>query len=72
MIKDENIYRVRTSIHLSVCLLLLLISNAVPGQEKVEKYGVYELTLKGSDAGNPFIGLRFTATFTHGAETFTP
>ncbi len=41
-------------------------------QEKVEKYGVFELTMKGADAGNPFIDLQLTATFKHNNEAFTP
>lgn len=41
-------------------------------QDKVEKYGVFELILKGSDAGNPFVDLTLTGTFTNGAETFVP
>lgn len=41
-------------------------------QDKIEKYGMYEITLKGSDAGNPFIGLRLTATFTNAKDSINP
>jgi hypothetical protein len=41
-------------------------------QERVEKHGMYEVVLKGNDAGNPFIDLELTATFTRGGETYTP
>jgi hypothetical protein len=52
--------------------LLATITTVLFAQDKVDKYGVYEATFKSSDAGNPFIGIRFTATFQHGNETFTP
>lgn len=52
--------------------ILLFFNSALVAQERVEKYGVFELTLKGSDAGNPFIDLQLTATFTQGNKTFTP
>lgn len=53
-------------------LLLILISAVLPAQDRVEKYGVFELELNSSDAGNPFIGVRLTATFQHGSKSYTP
>lgn len=57
-------------------LLLLLCAWAVcipaAAQQRVEQYGMYEVVLKGKDAGNPFIDLELTATFTRGGERFTP
>ncbi len=53
-------------------LSLLMLNTSVKAQEKVEKYDIFELTLKGTDAGNPFVDLALTATFTNGKESFTP
>lgn len=54
-------------------LLLLFSCSASPlAQERVEKYGVYEVVLKGLDAGNPFVDLELSATFTRGSERYTP
>ncbi|WP_288381111.1 DUF5605 domain-containing protein [uncultured Massilia sp.] len=53
--------------------LLLLSSLAIAhAQERVEKWGVYEVVLKGADAGNPFIDLELGATFTQGSESYAP
>ena len=35
----------------------------------VEQWDVFEVSLKGPDAGNPFLDVRLTATFTNGAVT---
>ncbi|MBP8604581.1 MAG: DUF5605 domain-containing protein [Phycisphaerae bacterium] len=40
--------------------------------ENVERWGVYELSLSGPAAGNPFIGIQFTAVFKHGDQVFEP
>ncbi len=57
-------------------LLLIIVitvkSITVIAQERVEKYGVFELTLKGTDAGNPFVDLALTGTFSNGKNSFTP
>lgn len=55
-----------------VLLLLLCGSASSLAQERVDKYGVYEIVLKGQDAGNPFIDLELSATFTKGAESVSP
>jgi hypothetical protein len=56
-------------------VLLLLIGSLCAdcfAADRVERYGVYEIVLKGADAGNPFIDLELSATFTRGSEKFTP
>jgi hypothetical protein len=37
-------------------LFLMLLAANAPAQEKIEKWGVFELTLKGPSTGNPFMG----------------
>jgi hypothetical protein len=37
-----------------------------PGKEPIEQWGIFELTLSGPSAGNPFKEVTFTATFTNG------
>lgn len=56
-------------------LFLLLIPVLVFGQQKadsVEKWGMYEVTLKGPGTGNPFVGIELSAVFTNGEQTFEP
>lgn len=36
----------------------------------IEKWDIYELSLPGPTAGNPFIGIQFTAVFKHSDQTF--
>ncbi|GET31316.1 hypothetical protein PbJCM13498_01790 [Prolixibacter bellariivorans] len=58
-----------------VSIILLLIPVLVFSQspkKSVEKWGVYEVTLKGPSTGNPFVGLELSAVFTNGKETFEP
>jgi hypothetical protein len=52
--------------------LLVFTANIVWSQEKVQKWEIFELSLKGSDAGNPFIGVKFTAVFKHGDQLYEP
>jgi hypothetical protein len=57
------------------CIFLvavLLINTFSSSQEKVAKWGVFELTLEGKEYGNPFIGTAFSAVFKHGDQTFEP
>jgi hypothetical protein len=59
------------------CFLPLLLAffpggNALYAQEQIEKYGIFELTLKGTGAGNPFVDLVLTSSFHHGDQTITP
>lgn len=56
-------------------LILLLIPALVFSQQlknSVEKWGMYEVTLKGPSGGNPFVGIELSAVFTNGDETFKP
>ncbi len=50
----------------------LLLLHTLHAQQTVPKYDVFELTLNGSVAGNPFIGTSLTALFTHGSKTYRP
>lgn len=51
------------------CLAACLQLSA---QQKVEKWGTFELTLHGPRGGNPFVGTTLSATFKHGDEVFRP
>lgn len=62
----------RSFLKYSLFISFFFISQIAFAQQKVEKWGIFELTLKGSDAGNPFVGIRFTATFKHGDKTYEP
>ena len=59
-------------IQLYLSLFLLFNCFVLHAQDKIQKWGIYELTIHGSDAGNPFIGTKLTATFRHGNKTYEP
>ncbi|MFP5392847.1 MAG: DUF5060 domain-containing protein [Gammaproteobacteria bacterium] len=64
---------VRALVHLaSLLFLAVALCGPASAEERVDKYGVAEIVLKGRDAGNPFIDLELTATFTNGRDTYTP
>lgn len=46
-------------------VLPFLLSTLLMAQENVEKWGVFEIVLEGSDQGNPFVGVELSALFTH-------
>lgn len=50
----------------------LFVSSVLFAQEKVEKWGTFELTLHGPKGGNPFIGISLHAEFKHGDEVYKP
>ena len=50
-------------------LSLLLLSALLVTASTVEKWGVFELELKGPAEGNPFVDVRVGAVFTNGATT---
>jgi hypothetical protein len=51
---------------------MLLIGTFSFAQEKVTKWGVFELTIQSKEYGNPFIGTTFSAIFKNGNKTFQP
>jgi hypothetical protein len=57
----------------SAILYPLLALLAVPGTaapaDRVEQWGVYEVTLQGPTNGDPFLDVRFSAVFSDGAKT---
>ena len=56
---------------LTVIFFSVLIYGAI-AQQNIEKWDVFELTLKGPSAGNPFIGTILTAQFTNGDKVYEP
>ena len=56
-----------------IALFAVLFSGMCLVQaDSVEKWGVYELSLPGPTAGDPFIGIQFSAVFKNGGQTFEP
>lgn len=54
-------------------LLIFLFSDlTIFAQQKVEKWGTFEVTLRGPEGGNPFIGISLNAEFKHGNEIYIP
>jgi hypothetical protein len=57
----------------AVALSSVLVAWAgVSAQERIEKWGIFELALPGPSSGNPFIGTSLSATFENGGRTFRP
>ncbi len=56
-------------------LLLFILTFAITAlyaQNKTEKWGVFELTLNGGSAGNPFMNTQLSAQFKHGSKIYQP
>lgn len=51
-------------------LFLSLLAGSVSAQNKIEKWEVFELSLKGPSAGNPFIGTTLTGLFSNGDKVY--
>jgi len=58
--------------HLFVFIALLHFSLFTHAQDKIKKWGIFELSLKGSEAGNPFMDTQFSAEFKHGNKIYRP
>lgn len=58
--------------HLIVLFTILLNCLCLAQDNTIEKWGIYELSLPGPTAGNPFIGIEFSAVFKQGDRTFEP
>ncbi|MBN2355874.1 DUF5060 domain-containing protein, partial [candidate division KSB1 bacterium] len=56
-----------------IALFALLFSHLCFAQpDSVEKWGMYELSLPGPAAGNPYVGIQFSAVFKKGDQTYEP
>ena len=42
------------------------VSERGGGGERIERWGMFELALKGPEGGNPFLDVRLSARFRHG------
>jgi hypothetical protein len=54
---------------LLLLLAVLLPFLSISGQNKVEKWRIYEIVLKGVSKGNPFTDVQLSAQFTNGVNT---
>jgi hypothetical protein len=56
-----------------IITIILILCQFSPGQDKkVEKWDYYELSLPGPSAGNPFVGVEFSAVFENGDRIYEP
>lgn len=53
-------------------IVALFVISDVNAQEKIAKWEIFELTLKGSALGNPFVNTQLTAAFKHGNKSIEP
>ena len=58
--------------HLIVPFAICLNCLCLAQDNNIEKWGIYEVSLPGPTAGNPFVGIEFSAVFKHGGQTFEP
>ncbi len=56
---------------IGLIMTLIAISN-VNAQQKIAKWEIFELSLKGSTLGNPFVNTQFSAEFKHGNKSVQP
>jgi hypothetical protein len=57
---------------LPIFIVAVFTSLALAQGQRVEKWDFYELSLPAPDAGNPFVGIEFSAVFQNGDERFEP
>lgn len=57
---------------LAAILCLTLLASRVQAQSTVQKWEVFELTLNGPSAGNPFMGTSLAARFSNGESVYEP
>jgi hypothetical protein len=48
-------------------LMYMLLAGGAIGRNRIEKWDVFELTLKGPSTGNPFMGTSLVGRFTNGS-----
>jgi hypothetical protein len=56
----------------AVILILFLNSVLTAQDEKIEKWGIYEISLSGPATGNPFVGIELSAAFRNGDKACEP
>ena len=49
-----------------------VMATSVAGAETVERWGIFELALEGSQTGNPFVDVKLSAQFKQGDRTVSP
>jgi hypothetical protein len=56
-----------------ITVIISILCQISSGQDKkIEKWDYYELSLPGPSAGNPFVGVEFSAVFKNGDRTYEP
>ena len=74
MFKLDNLYENHQSLTMklkSIFFILFFSGFSVFAQQSVEKWKIFELTLKGPDTGNPFIDARIGGKFIHMKDTLS-
>ncbi|WP_373524325.1 DUF5060 domain-containing protein [Aquiflexum sp.] len=54
---------------LPILIVIFLSCNTNPELKKTEQWGVFEIELKGTETGNPYLEVNLEAVFTNGDET---
>ena len=74
MSNPDNLYDNHQALNMkvkSVFFILFFSGFSIFAQQSVEKWKIFELTLKGPDTGNPFIDTRTGGKFIHGKDTLS-
>ena len=57
---------------ITLLIVALFVVSNLSAQEKIAKWEIFELSLKGSVAGNPFVNTQVIAEFKHGSKSVKP
>ena len=67
MLKEHVIIKIKKQMK-KILLIIILFPTILEGQNKIEKWDVFELTLQGPSTGNPNTEVELSATFTNEGE----
>ncbi len=73
MMHEQRLNRLLVRSMLSASVALLTMTSAVKGKpdvEKVERWGIFELTLRGPSGGNPFVDVKLSTEFEQNDRVF--
>ena len=55
-----------------ILLFAFFAPSGLPAQDRVERWGLYEISLPGPASGNPFVGIELSAVFKNGDRSYQP
>jgi len=71
-VNQINTYFMRILEKSLLLFILMFYTATLNAQNKTTKWGIFEITLKGSNSGNPFIDTQLSSEFKHGDKVYRP